>query len=94
MHSQHDVFVEAVKKKRKIIVTYFSGVQSLYLTKSLVPLKYLSSGLNDGNGHYFFCELEAEANERIITLSSLGIQYMEISDDYSNPDDYILDKKD
>ena len=94
MDSQHEIFVEAVQKKRKIIITYFSGIQNLYLTKLLVPLKYISSDSNDGISYYFLCDLEADSNECLITLSSPLIQYMEVSDDYFDPDDYIVKKKD
>ncbi len=93
MHSQHEIFVEAVRKKRKIIITYFSGIQNLYLTKLLVPLKYISSGSDGGLSHYFFCDLESDTNECLITLSSSMIQFMDISEDHFDPDDYISKKK-
>ncbi len=93
MHSQHEIFVEAVRKKRKVIITFFSGIQNLYLTKLLVPLKYISSGSDGGVSHYFFCDLEADTNECLITLSSSMIQFMEVSEDYFDPDDYISNKK-
>jgi len=93
MHSQHEIFVEAVRKKRKIIITYFSGTQNLYLTKLLVPLKYISSGSEGGVSHYFFCDLETDTNECLITLPSSMIQFMEVSEDYFDPGDYISNKK-
>ncbi|MBN2589988.1 MAG: hypothetical protein JXA96_09000 [Sedimentisphaerales bacterium] len=64
------------------------------MTKLLIPLKYIPSGLDDGIGHYFFCDLEADTNECLITLSSLTIQYMEVSNDHFDPDDYMINKKD
>jgi len=93
MHSQHEIFVEAVRKKRKILITYFSGTQNLYLTKLLVPLKYISSGSDGGLSHYFFCDLESNTNECLITLSSSMVQFMEVSEDYFDPGDYISNKK-
>ena len=86
----HDTFVEATKSKRKIILTYFSGEQNLYLTKLCVPVEYTPPDENETRGYYYFWDPKGEVGERILGLQSSQIVYMELSDETFNPTEYIV----
>jgi len=90
MHNDHDTFVQAVKDKKKIILTYFSGIQKLDLTKLCIPLHYSPSVSQGEPDCYYFWDPEAEVGERMLGLETSKIRYIEISDESFNPADYPI----
>lgn len=86
----HDIFIQAVKDRKKIILTYFSGQQSLYLTRLCVPVQFNCSGSEDSSDCYYFWDPEADIGERLLGLFPSQIAYMEISDEIFDPADYII----
>ncbi|MBN2180947.1 MAG: hypothetical protein JW715_03460 [Sedimentisphaerales bacterium] len=86
----HDVFIQAVKTKSKIILTFFSGQQSLYLTRLCVPIEFNRSDPEDISGCYYFWDPEAEVGERLLVLRTSEIAFMELSDETFDPADYII----
>ena len=93
MHSDHETFVQAVKSRKKIILTYFSGEHNLYLTRLCVPLDYCacytpvdSKGFSE---FYYFWDEETDLGKRMLDLPTSQIKFMELSNDTFNPADYI-----
>lgn len=86
----HEVFIQATKNKMKLILTYFSGEQSLYLTRLCVPIQFNRSDSEDIYDCYYFWDSEAEVGERLLALSPSQIAYMELSDETFDPADYII----
>ena len=87
----HDIFIQAVKDRKKVILTYFSGFQNLYLTRLCVPIHFSPSGSEDNNTDcYYFWDSEADVGERLLALTPSDIAYMELSDDIFDPNDYII----
>ncbi len=90
MLANHNVFIQAVNDKKKIILTYFSGQQYLYLTRLCVPVQFSSTDLEDASGCYYFWDSEADTGERLLALTPSQITNMELSDETFNPADYIV----
>ena len=86
----HDIFIQATKNKKKIILTYFSGERSLYLTRLCVPIQFCSSESEDTSDRYYFWDSEADLGERLLSLSPSQIAYMDLSDETFDPADYII----
>jgi len=90
----HEIFIQATKDKKKIILTYFSGEQSLYLTRLCVPIEFNRSDSEDISDCYYFWDSEAEVGKRLLALSPSQIAYMESSDETFDPADYIIQHTD
>lgn len=86
----HDVFIQAVKDKKKIILTYFSGQQYLYLTRLCVPVQFSSADMEEGSECYYFWDSDADTGERLLALSPSQITNMVLSDETFDPADYII----
>ncbi len=87
-----DAFFKAQNEKKKVLVTYFSGVSNLFLTKLCVPIHMQTIELTPSNKTdlFYFRDEEAEEDEQIFSLPLSEIKYLELSDESYNPDDYIL----
>ncbi len=90
----HDVFTQAVENRKKVILTYFSGQQFLYLTRLCVPVQFSSSGMENSSKCYYFWDSEADVGERLLALKPSQITYMELSDEIFDPADYIVPEAD
>ena len=86
----HDIFIQATESKKKLIVTYFSGERSLYLTRLCVPIQFSRSDSEDTPDCYYFWDSEADVGERLLALPPSQIAYMELSDETFDPADYII----
>jgi len=93
MHQDHDNFARASEKRRKVILTYFSGEYGLNLTKLCVPLQYSAADEQANHGCYYLWDPEGDIGRRVLVLPSSKIMYMELSDDSFEPDDYIIAHK-
>ena len=93
MHDDHDKFIRAVKDRRKVIVTYFSGQFNLNLTSLCVPLEYEPSGGEEEPDSYYLWDPLGEIGERVLGLPASQIMYMELSDDTFEPDEYIVPER-
>lgn len=94
MHEDHDKFIQAVKDRRKVILTWFSGEYNLNLTKLCVPLQYSPSGGGEDSECYYLWDSEGDVGERALFLPPSQIMYMELSDDTFQPDEYIIPESD
>jgi len=90
MHQDHDKFTQAVKDRRKVIITYFSGEYNLSLTKLCVPLQYSPPGEEEDPDYYYLWDSEGDVGMRVLAFPSSHITYMELSDDGFDPDEYII----
>jgi len=86
----HDVFIQATENKKKVILTYFSGEQSFYLTRLCVPIQFCLSDSDKTPDCYYFWDSEADVGERLLALSPSQIAYMVLSDETFNPAEYII----
>jgi hypothetical protein len=93
MPMDYHIFSQATKNKKKIILTYFSGEQSLYLTKLCVPIQFCSSKKENIADSYYFWDSEADVGERLLALTTSQIAYMELSDETFDPAEYIIPEK-
>jgi hypothetical protein len=80
MHKDHHIFILAQKEQRKIILTYYSGVKNLDLTRLCIPLCYCKPGIKGKSPHYYFWDSMADAGELMLYLETSQIKYMELGD--------------
>jgi hypothetical protein len=85
--------MQAVKDRRKVIVTYFSGEYNLNLTRLCVPVRYESPDAGEESDCYYFWDSGGEVGERVLGLRVSQIIYMELGDETFDPDEYIVPDK-
>jgi len=90
MHRQHDIFVSALRDKRKLFLSFLSSKNNLYSTKLCIPVSYSPPDSKDDSEYYRIWDSESEVGERLIDLPASGILYMELSSENFTPDEYIL----
>jgi hypothetical protein len=85
MHDDHNVFVRAIKERRKVRLTYLRGGQKQTETKLLVPVYYGPETLESISDSYHFWDASADAGECIASLPQSKIARMEISEENFDP---------
>ena len=90
MQDHYDIFMQAVKERRKVIVTYFSGEYNLHLTKLCVPLRYSPPDAGGESAFYYSWDSEGDVGGRVLALSSSQIIYLELGDETFDPNEYIV----
>ena len=86
--------MQAVKEKRKVILTHFSGEYNLNLTKLCVPLKYTPFSECGDSDCYYVCDSDADIGTRVLVLPPSQIMYMDLGDNTFDPNDYIIPETD
>lgn len=85
MHDDHNVFVRAIKDKRKILLTYLRNGQQQTETKLVVPVYYGPETLESLSDSYHFWDALADNGEYMTTLSQSQIRRMELSEESFDP---------
>ena len=85
MHSDHDVFVQAIQLRRRIQLAFFTEKQG-YQSRLCVPLGYKPDTADD-QGCYCFWAPQAGRSDPPLTLSADEIAVMQPSGDTYDPAD-------
>ncbi len=85
MHEDHNVFVRAIKDKRKILLTYLGGGQKQTETKLVVPVYYGPETLESVSDSYHFWDASADGGEYVTSLPQSRINRMELSEESFDP---------
>jgi hypothetical protein len=79
MHSDHDVFVQAVQQRKKIQLAFFTEQQG-YISRLCIPLGYQPE-TEDKEGQYCFWH----GQEYLLSLSPSEIAVMQLTEDEYDP---------
>ena len=85
-----EAFTRARKETKKVLLTYFSGEFSLFLTKLCIPIQHVHSLTEYDNDFYYFWDEQGDVGDRLFGLMPSDIVYLELSDDSFDPSDYIV----
>jgi hypothetical protein len=85
-----EAFTKARKESKKILLTYFSGEFSLFLTKLCIPIQYVHPETELEHGYYYFWDEQADVGDRLFGLPESEIIYLEFSGENYDPNDYII----
>ena len=90
MQSTKEAFVKARKENKKVLLTYFSGEYSLFLTKLCIPVQQVHPVAEFESYYYYFWDEQADVGDRLFGLPLSDIRYLELTDEHYNPNDYII----
>lgn len=81
MHSNHDIFVQGIKERRKLRLTFFGDDRNLELVRECGPLHYCEGKAEaDELECYYLWDFEAEEGYNFKALSPLQIVKMELTE--------------
>jgi hypothetical protein len=89
VHSDHDVFIQGIEKKRRTKITFFSGKNLQNLLRKCAPLHY-SKGHIEGDDLdcYYFWDFEAAKGGHFLALPPSQIIAMELAEETFNVEDF------
>ena len=81
MHDDHEIFEQAVRDKKKVILTYFSTEHNLNLTRLCIPVRYSLPKPGEESDYYHVWDSEGDVGEQLLGLPPSQIIYMELSNE-------------
>ena len=78
--SNKQIFTQALKSNRKIILTYHNGAGKLHISELVIPLYFCPSESKQDTDIYYLWNLQVKYN-RMLILKSSQIISMELSDE-------------
>lgn len=87
---KQEVFLQAQKDKKKLLLTHYSGQHNLYLTSLCIPIEHVPPLSDNGPDFFYFWDSEADVGERIFGRPPSEIQHMELTEESFDPNDYII----
>jgi hypothetical protein len=76
MHSDHEIFIQAIKGRKKILVKHRTENGLDASTKVYCPLFYIPSGEKDSCGHYYFWEDETDPKGNVMSVKADNIVHI------------------
>ena len=94
MHYHHERFIQAIREKRKVILTHFTGERDCNMTRICVPVDYSLPDAEDNPGCYYVWDSEADVGGRLIALPIWQVKSMELSEETFDPSEYVIPEPD
>jgi hypothetical protein len=90
MHSDHHIFIEAIKHKKKVSIKVRGDKGSHITTKLYRPLFYISASGQDSSAHYYLWYGEKEEKGDILWLAPDQIISIEPTQELFDPASFTL----
>jgi hypothetical protein len=81
MGCQHEVFVRALREKKKVKLTFFSREQGCNAEKVCGPIVYSRPLARDDSDSYYFWDFDSGESEHLLCLSAPQIVSMELAEE-------------
>lgn len=89
MMTNHDLFLEAIRNKKKVKVTVDSKEKGL-IVRRCIPFDYGPSRIHkDGKYRYHFFDLDSPQGPHNLSILPEQLRNIEILDENFNPGDYV-----
>ena len=85
-----DVFLKAQEEHKKLLLTYYSEKDNLFLTKLCVPILYVQEIIKNGPEFFYFWDDESDTGDKLFGLPSSEIKCLEPTEEIYEPKDYII----
>jgi hypothetical protein len=94
VHSGHDIFIQGIEHKRRLILTFFCMEHQRNLIRLCAPLHY-STGKSKGDGLdcYYLWDFEADDGNNVLALPKSQIVAMELTEDAFRVEDFSSSEK-
>jgi hypothetical protein len=73
MHRDHEIFIQAIKNRKKVLIKHRSENGSDASTKVCCPLFYIPAGDKGGCDHYYFWENEKGLKSNVVSVKAENI---------------------
>jgi len=82
MHSDHDIFVQAMRDKRKVKLTFSSKEHGGRADKLCGPVFYSASAGGDDSGCYYLWDFESSSGNHFLVLPPSQIVGIELAEEH------------
>lgn len=90
MHSEHQIFAQAIHSKKKLKLTFFSKEDRTYLVRMCAPMDFAPSRrARDKSNRYHFWDYDSDTKSHTLSLQSQQIIQIETTADYFDPAEFI-----
>ena len=89
MHGDHDIFIQGIKQKKRLKLSYFSRKNLQNMVRQCAPLHY-SKGQVEGDDLdcYYIWDFEVAKGSGFLSLQPSQIVTMELAEDTFNLEDF------
>ena len=94
MHDNHHIFMQALRDRRKVVLTYFCPERGLGLTGLCIPVDYEAPAGREDSDRYYFWHSDRALGERLLCLSPSQIGHMRLSKETFDPSEHIIPETD
>lgn len=89
MHRDHDIFVQAIKEKRKIWLTFFNKADGDTQVRLSIPMDYEPHGIEEETSRYYLWDTDKSINGSFIILFPNNIVSMKLDKGTFDPAAFI-----
>ena len=89
MHRDHVIFVEAIRDKRKVKVTFFSDEDGCIQVKLSAPIDFEQHHIEEESGRYYFWDFEKGANGAPLILGHDQIVSIRLHKETFSPAEFV-----
>lgn len=90
MHTQHDVFIDAIHTKKKLRIRFYSEEDGGYIERVCAPMDYAAGKrIHDGIPRYWVWDFESDKANHSLPLRSERIEYMRNEGEDFDPASFV-----
>lgn len=90
MHSQHDLFINAIHTKKKLKVQFYSEEDGSYIERLCAPMDYaVGKRIKDGIPRYWVWDFESDKTNHTLPLKAERIEYMIETSEAFEPGSFV-----
>jgi hypothetical protein len=89
MHRDHEIFVEAIRDKRKVKLTFFSEEDCCSQVKLFAPMDFEQYHTEEESGRYYFWDFEKSANGAPLLLRPDQIISIRLHEETFSPAEFV-----
>ena len=90
MHSDHETFVQAIRDKRRVKLTFFSDEEGCSQVKLCAPMDFEPHGIEgEETSRYYFWDFEKGTNGSPLILEPNHILSIQLQKDTFSPSEFV-----
>ncbi|NEU71708.1 hypothetical protein PI95_003685 [Hassallia byssoidea VB512170] len=91
MHSEHQIFVQAIHFKSKLKLTFFSKEDGVPLVRTCAPMDFgPSRRAKDTSNRYHFWDYDSDTKSHTLSLLPEQVIQIKATEDSFNPVEFII----
>lgn len=90
MHNQHDVFIDAIRTKKKLRIRFYSEDDGSYIERVCAPMDYAAGRrIRDGIPRYWVWDFDSDQANHTLPLKAERIEWMVDTGELFDPATFV-----